>query len=236
MNLPPDLLVIPAGLLIGLLGAAPIGPVNIIVIQRAIERGFWGGIWAGAGAVLGDGLIALLAALGVSWVVSAVEQHRLAIQLGGGLLLAAFGAHLYLSQTRSIPADTGTTPGRRRVYVWDALRTFVLTVTNPGAILFMFATLGGTSAVMKLTSLASALTIVAAIMAGSLVWWVLLSWLVGRYRSGIGAERLRLINRVSGLVLIGFGVFLLAELALSNANAHAPGPVADPATESRDPA
>ncbi len=49
MQLIPNLvLIIPAGMLIGILVAAPVGPVNVLCIQRAIERGFWGGMAAGS--------------------------------------------------------------------------------------------------------------------------------------------------------------------------------------------
>ena len=44
MQLIPNPLIIPVGLVIGILVAAPVGPVNVLCIQRAIERGFWGGI------------------------------------------------------------------------------------------------------------------------------------------------------------------------------------------------
>ena len=46
-----------AGIGIGMLMAAPIGPVNVLVIQRAVAGGFWAGLAAGIGAVLGDGLL-----------------------------------------------------------------------------------------------------------------------------------------------------------------------------------
>lgn len=56
MQLIPNPLLIPVGIVIGILVAAPVGPVNVLCIQRAVERGFWGGVAAGLGAVLGDGL------------------------------------------------------------------------------------------------------------------------------------------------------------------------------------
>ena len=49
----PNPIIIPVGLIIGILIAAPVGPVNVLCIQRAIERGFWGGIAAGIGLLLG---------------------------------------------------------------------------------------------------------------------------------------------------------------------------------------
>ncbi len=64
----PNPLIIPVGIIVGILIAAPVGPVNVLCIQRAIERGFWGGIAAGLGSVMGDGLIALCAGFGVGTV------------------------------------------------------------------------------------------------------------------------------------------------------------------------
>jgi threonine/homoserine/homoserine lactone efflux protein len=66
MTFVPNPLVIPVGIIIGVLITAPVGPINVLSLQRAIERGFWGGVAAGLGVALGDGLIALLAALGVN--------------------------------------------------------------------------------------------------------------------------------------------------------------------------
>ncbi len=97
MQLIPNLLIIPVGIVIGVLVAAPVGPVNVLCIQRAIERGFWGGMAAGIGAMLGDGLIALFASLGVGAISGAIEYHRQSIQIVGGLALIAFGVKLYVS-------------------------------------------------------------------------------------------------------------------------------------------
>ena len=47
-----------AGIGVGLLVAAPIGPVNVLCIQLAVTKGFWGSAAAGIGAMLGDGLVA----------------------------------------------------------------------------------------------------------------------------------------------------------------------------------
>ena len=57
------------------------------------------------------------------------------------------------------------------------------------------------------------LLMVAAIMAGSLMWWIGLSNLISRHRHKIDASRLGLINRVAGVLLAVFGVLLLAEVA-----------------------
>ncbi len=76
MELIPNPLIIPVGAVIGILVAAPVGPVNVLCIQRAIERGFWGGVAAGMGAMMGDGLIALSRAYPQARI-EGVERSRL---------------------------------------------------------------------------------------------------------------------------------------------------------------
>ncbi|MGZ5920089.1 MAG: LysE family translocator, partial [Hyphomicrobium sp.] len=171
MHFLPNPLIIPVGIIIGILVSAPVGPVNVLCIQRAIERGFWGGIAAGLGAMLGDGLVALCAALGVGAISGAVQYHRLTIQVLGGLVLFAFGARLFFATPRIVPMAMGARAETLRDFVWDIPQTFLLTITNPGAVLGLFAIFGGVSSFVEVESYVDALTIVAAVMGGSFLWW-----------------------------------------------------------------
>jgi threonine/homoserine/homoserine lactone efflux protein len=215
MQFLPNPLIIPVGVIIGVLVAAPVGPVNVLCIQRAIERGFWGGIAAGLGAMLGDGLIALCAALGVGAISGAVAYHRMTIQILGGLVLIAFGLKLYFATPRFVPV--ATVEGRAETlgdFIWDIPQTFLLTITNPGAVLGLFAIFGAVSTFVEVESYVDALTIVAAVMGGSLAWWVGLSHLISRFRHLLSERHLQLINQIAGLLLLGFGALLVGEAAL----------------------
>ena len=215
MDLIPNPLIIPVGLVIGVLVAAPVGPVNVLCIQRAIERGFWGGVAAGMGAVLGDGLIALFAALGVGAISGAVQDYRTAIQIIGGLALAGFGLKLYLAGPKlEMLHPSHAEKASLRDFAWDIPQTFFLTITNPGAVLGLFAIFGGVSTFVEVNSNIDALTMVAAIVGGSFGWWVLLSHLIGRIRHKIDGSRLGVINKIAGLLLIVFGGVLIGEMVL----------------------
>ena len=214
MHFLPNPLIIPVGIIIGILVSAPVGPVNVLCIQRAIERGFWGGIAAGLSAMLGDGLVALCAALGVGAISGAVQYHRLTIQVLGGLVLVAFGARLFFATPRIVPMAMGARAETLRDFVWDIPQTFLLTITNPGAVLGLFAIFGGVSSFVEVESYVDALTIVAAVMGGSFLWWFSLSHLIGRFRHLLNEQRLRLINQITGLLLLGFGVLLIGEVLL----------------------
>lgn len=213
MDFLPNPLIIPVGLFIGILVAAPVGPVNVLCVQRAIERGFWGGVAAGIGSVLGDGLIALSAGMGANAIASAVELYRWIIQTIGGLALVVFGLKLYYTTPRLIMPQGPEAQGTRlRDFAWDIPQTFFLTITNPGAVLGLFAIFGGVSTFVEVHSTADVLLMVAAIMTGSLLWWVGLSNLISRHRHRIDEARIGLINRVAGWLLGIFGLLLVAEV------------------------
>jgi len=215
MQLLPNPLIIPVGVVIGILVAAPVGPVNVLCVQRAVERGFWGGLAAGLGAMLGDGLIALFASLGVGAISGVVQYYRSAIQVVGGLALAAFGVKLYLTRPRLVvPAPGAIHRESLRDFAWDIPQTFFLTITNPGAVLGLFAIFGGISSFVEVSSYVDALTMVAAVMGGSLAWWLSLSHIIGRIRHRLDEGRLKLINQVAGILLICFGAVLIGEIIL----------------------
>ena len=214
MTFLPNPLVIPVGFLIGIVVAAPVGPVNVLCIQRAISRGVWGGLAAGLGAMLGDGLIAAAAAFGVREISGAVTANRAMIQVVGGLALIAFGVRMATAPPpAAILAGTEGSPGTLRDYIWDIPNTFFLTITNPGAVLGLFAIFGGVSTYVEVRNSTDALTMVAAVMVGSFAWWLWLSNFIGNLRHRIKPEWIALINARAGLLLIGFGLLLISEIA-----------------------
>ncbi|MEL6374205.1 MAG: LysE family transporter [Pseudomonadota bacterium] len=215
IGIPNLLLIIPVGAVIGILVAAPVGPVNVLCIQRAISRGFWGGVAAGTGAVLGDGLIAFSAAMGVNVISDMVKTYRIAIQLVGGLAVMVFGASLFFTKPKRIDREATARDANARFFdfVWDVPKTFFLTITNPGAVLGLFAIFAGVSTFVEISTNFEALVMVAAIMGGSFGWWMILSHLIGRIRHRIDEQRLALINQIGGIILIAFGALMLGELA-----------------------
>ena len=51
-------------------------------------------------------------------------------------------------------------------------------------------------------------------MGGSLLWWLGLSELIATIRHKLTDNRLKLINRIAGIILLGFGVGLIIEFGL----------------------
>jgi threonine/homoserine/homoserine lactone efflux protein len=215
----PNPLVVPIGVAIGILVAAPVGPVNVMCIQRSLQRGFWGGVAAGAGAVLGDGLIAFSAAMGVGAISGVIRYYRIAIQLVGGIALLIFGLRLYVTAPQTFVGETELAAPRPIDYFFDVSKSFFLTVTNPGAVLGLIAIFGGIGSFVELRGSIDALILVAAVASGSLGWWVLLSGSIGWVRHRFDIQELSRINRIAGIFLVAFGVLLVGEIVLHYARA-----------------
>jgi len=229
LELVPNPLIIPVGLVIGILVAAPIGPVNVLSIHRAIERGFFGGVAVLAYFACIERVIAFVAAFTVGAIPWAVKNYRDIIQLIGGLVLAGFGIRLYFRPPRIEPPRPHHEEWASfRDYLWDVPKTFFLTITNPGAVLGLIAIFGGVSSFVEVRSTIDALAMVAAIMGGSFCWWVFLSLLISRIRHRIDLKIIVTINRIAGILLIGFGALLLGEIFMKAiGRACAPiGPIA----------
>jgi threonine/homoserine/homoserine lactone efflux protein len=209
----PNPLIVPIGVVFGILLAMPFGPVNVLGLQRAIERGFFGGMAAGLGIMLGDGLIALGAAMGVNAISGAIRQYRTAIQILGGLALFGVGFKLLLTEP-TLATDLHADKATLRDYVWDIPQMFLLTITNPGAVIGLVTIFGGISTFVEVDSYVDALTMVAAIMGGSFCYWFVVSQRISQVRHRFDKIRLGQINRIAGLVLIGFGCVLIGEMMI----------------------
>lgn len=197
----------------GVLLAMPLGPANLLGLQRAVERGFFGGMAAGLGIMLGDGLVALGAALGVNAISGALREYRTALQILGGVALLGAGIKLYFTPVNIstlVRADKATL----RDYVWDIFQLFALTLTNPGSVLALLTIFGGVGSFVEIDSHIDALTLVAATMGGTFLYWFVVSERIARVRHRLDEVRLGQINRIAGLVLFVFGGVLIGEMVL----------------------
>jgi threonine/homoserine/homoserine lactone efflux protein len=89
------------------------------------------------------------------------------------------------------------------------MSTFFLTITNPTTILSFLAIFAGLGLGTTKTDYSSSITLVLGIFIGSSLWWLILSSIVSFFQSKITPDRLIWINRVSGLVIISFGIYAL---------------------------
>ena len=193
------------GFLIGLLVAAPLGPVAILVMHRVVaEQRRRAGFISGLGAATADLLYACVAAGLFSFVANLLDQYQIELRIGGALLLCVLAAKLI----RSHPHDTSD-PDQRGTLWSHFLSTFVLTLSNPATFLAFsgcFAVWGPAGSQHTFLHIA---VLVAGVSLGSLAWFGGLSFVVGMMRLHLTPERMRWVNIICGVTMIGFGVVVL---------------------------
>ena len=91
------------GLVLGLMIAAPVGPVGLLCIRRTIQKGLVIGFATGFGAAVADALCGAVAALGIGAILEFMHHYDVFIRILGGGFLAGW-AHGILGMT---------TPSRR---------------------------------------------------------------------------------------------------------------------------
>jgi threonine/homoserine/homoserine lactone efflux protein len=211
------LILISTGIVIGLIVAAPIGPVNLICIRRTLAYGNVNGFFSGLGAALGDGIFAIVTAFGLTAVSQWIEGYSTPLTLIGGLMLLGFGVHIFRSDVsllRDAETDTQRESGNSSL-VRTIASTFALTMTNP-ATLFGFTALFtglGSLAGGRATFIDAALMVLG-VLTGSTIWWFMLTTFVGIFHRHIDTGVMRNINHVFGVLVTGFGAIVLGDVVM----------------------
>jgi len=195
------------GLLIGLSIAAAVGPMSILCIQRTLQRGQRYGLVSGLGIATADAAYGCIAAFGLTLISNFLVSQQFWIRLLGGLFLVYFGIRTVLSK----PAERAAT-AKASGFTSAYISTLLLTLTNPTTILSFVAIFAGIGVGGASKSYASAVIVVVGVFVGSVLWWCLLTSVVNFLRARFTSTWLLWINRVSGGVIMLFGVVALVSL------------------------
>ncbi len=195
------------GLLIGLSIAAVVGPMSILCIQRTLQRGQLYGLISGLGIATADAVYGCIAAFGLTLIAHFLVSQQFWIHLLGGLFLVYLGIKTVLSK----PAERAAT-AKASGYISAYISTLLLTLTNPTTILSFVAIFAGIGIAGASKSYSSAIAVVFGVFVGSVLWWFFLNSIVNFLRTRFTATWLLWMNRVSGCVIILFGVVALVSL------------------------
>jgi len=196
-----------SGIIIGFSIAAPVGPIGVLCIRRTLAEGRLHGLVSGLGAATADAAYGCIAAFGLTAITTLLIQQQLWLRLIGGAFLLFLGIKTMLSRpSEKLTSDKRT--GLLNAYG----STFFLTITNPVTILSFAAIFAGIGLGSVVADYASAGLLVFSVFAGSALWWLILSGTVSLLRRKVTQRVLLWINRVSGAIITGFGVFILISL------------------------
>jgi len=193
------------GTIIGFAIAAPVGPVGILCIRRALADGRVAAFVAGLGAAVADTFYGAVAAWGLTLVTDFLMAHRPVLSVVGGVFLMYLGW-----RTVRARSEMGPAPDTRIGLLQDFVSTFLITLTNPATVLAFMAVFASVSAVHMRNPVSLDTTLlILGVFLGSASWWALLSAAAGAVRSHFTPVWLLWLNRGSGAVLILFGLGVL---------------------------
>ena len=195
------------GMLIGIIASAPMGPVGVLCVQRTLNKGRWYGLITGVGAAASDIIYAALTGFGMSFLMDFVndERNRFYLQIIGSVLLLIFGIYTYRSDpTRNIRQ----TSNKRGTLFHNGLTAFLVTISNPLIVFLFIATFAQFAFVLPDHPFEMCVGFMS-IVAGAMLWWFGLTWLVDKVGSKFDNSGLKIINQVIGWVVMIFSVIML---------------------------
>jgi len=193
---------------IGFAIAAPIGPVGLMCIRKALADGRSAAWMAGLGAALADTVFGAVVGLSLGAVSHFLADFGTVLKLLGGLFLVGIGLHTWRQAAVALETEEAKGPGAWR----DFLSTFAITITNPGTMMGVAGVFVGLGAAAQPVGLAQSWQLVAGVFVGSALWWAVLTEMTILVRARFTPERMRTFNRVSGTFLMLLGVGALISL------------------------
>ncbi len=195
------------GLIIGFSIAAPVGPIGVLCIRRTLAEGRTFGLVSGLGAATADAIYGCIAGFGLTFISRILLGQLVWFRLVGGLFLCYLGLRTFLAR----PSERAvSTKGNGLIAAYAS--TFFLTLTNPMTILSFAAIFAGLGVASEGGNYFSAGLLVFGVFLGSILWWLSLSSGVSILRTKFNAHGLRWVNRISGIIITGFGLLALLSL------------------------
>lgn len=183
--------------------AAPIGPVNSARLDKGIKNGFWHAWIVGAGSMIADAFFMLLVYLGMVQFLG-IPVVQIFLWLFGGFILIYTGIEGIINSK-----NISFSLSRNKESLLKCFMTgFVMSITSPLSILFWLGIYGSVLAkTAQVNGTESLLIYSSMIFLGLTLWDLLVAALTTGFRRLLSARSLIIISMISGLSLVGFGVY-----------------------------
>lgn len=194
------------GLALGFILALSVGPVIFTIIKQSIYNGHEGGFSFVAGVWLSDIVLVILSNAFTELVKQLLEYKQLIGYVGSGFLLAMGIYYLFFKKAKVANGAGVEVKLGRKDHTQIALSGFLINTLNPSVIIFWLvnATAFAVSHTLQQRIIIFTTCILFNILAD--VAKVLLAGSLGKR---LTAHNISLITRISGAILIVFGIALI---------------------------
>lgn len=195
------------GIIIGLLIAAPVGPIGVLCIRRTLAEGRLSGFLSGIGAATADATYGMIAGFGLTSISNFLIGQQNWLRLIGGIFLCYLGIKIFIKN----PSDE-TISSNKQGLIGNYFSTFLLTITNPMTIISFAAVFAGLGIGTIQTNYFSSVVLVVGVFIGSGLWWLTLSTIVNLLGKRFNTKGLIWVNKGSGIIILIFGCIALASI------------------------
>ena len=196
-----------SGLTLGLILAISVGPVIFTIIKQSLNNGYTGGFSFIAGVWMSD-IVLIVISNAFSELVTGLLQYKSIIGYIGSAFLIAMGIYyvLFKKVTLRTSAEGNIIRFRKRDMLKIFSSGFLINTLNPSVFIFWLTT-ATTFAVEY--SFYNRLVIFSVCLGVNIIADVLKIIMAGKLRKRLTLHNISLINKISGTILIGFGIALL---------------------------
>lgn len=195
------------GLALGSILALSVGPVIFTIIKQSLNNGKEGGLSFVTGVWVSDIVLVVLSNAFSEWV-KAILQYKRAIGYIGSLFLIGLGLfYLFLKKVKlTVDAGVDETRFRKRDMAKIFSSGFLINTLNPSVILFWLI---NATAFAVTHTLRERIIIFSTCIGVNVVADLLKVLMAGKLRKKLTLHNLSLVNKIAGLILVGFGIALL---------------------------
>jgi threonine/homoserine/homoserine lactone efflux protein len=196
------------GITLGLLLSIAVGPVIFSILKQSINNGIKGGLAFVIGVSLSDITLAVVSNFFTELFAEFIER-KTEIGIIGSTFLISVGIYfLFFKKVKVNEEGKQIIKTRKRDYLKLLIAGYFMNILNPAIIIFWLTT--STAFIShtlneRIIIFGIALSLV---LAGDITKVIL----AGNLRKRLTLKNIQLINRINGVILIGFGVALIIGL------------------------
>lgn len=193
------------GFAVSLLLIFSVGPVIFTIVKQSVNNGRGGGLSFVSGVWLSDLILAILSNVFTEWL-SQLLNFKKEIGLTGSFFLIAMGVYYIFFKKIHIKEDENKIVITVRTHAKLVVAGFFINTLNPALMFFWLTTATALAATHTINQRIIIFTTCLVLNGASDVLKVVLA---GKLRTKLNEKNISLINKISGLTLLIFGVVLI---------------------------
>lgn len=191
----------------------PAGPASVLCIYRTLNNSKKSGYFSGLGAGTADGIFSAIAGFGISIIIDTVKEHEVIFKGIAFVVLIALGIRILFVKTQINVKDKYKES--KSGLFGDYISTLLVTISNPMGIFGFAAVFTGINILSSATN-REVWLIVLGVMSGAAIGWFILISVVTLLKKKIKVEKLSIINKIAGTVIILFAVYLFVSMFIDS--------------------